>query len=69
MGNLLSFEVGCRKCANLLQIGKNTYICAERAHMDDTDVVPIRDGEKTSDWNICNGESYIRLASSKSTTS
>lgn len=69
MGELLTFEIGCRHCANLLQIGKNTYICSERAHMDDTDVIPIRDGQRTDDWNICNGDSYIRLVRSKSTTS
>ncbi len=55
---LLHFEVGCRRCSNLERIGKNTYVCSERAHMDDSPVIPIKDGRKTDDWNICNGEYY-----------
>ena len=60
MGELVIFERGCRRCEYLTQIGKNTYKCAKRVHMDDSDVVPIRDGEHTEDWNICDGECYVR---------
>lgn len=68
MGELLAFERGCHHCENLVQIGKNTYMCATRAHMDDSDVVPIRDGKRTDDWNICDGESYKRVARTHSIT-
>lgn len=61
MGEIVEFEVGCRLCEHLIQIGKNSYICEERAHMDDSEVVPIRDGKKTEDWNICGGEDYRRI--------
>lgn len=57
---LLHFEVGCRRCLNLQKVGKNTYICSERVHLDDSPVIPIKDGHKTEDWNICNGEYYNR---------
>ena len=57
---LVQFEVGCRRCTHLERIGKNTYICSERAHMDDSPVIPIKDGYKTDDWNICNSEYYNR---------
>lgn len=69
MGELVKFEIGCNHCQNLVQIGKNTYMCLDRAHMDDSDVVPIENGKHTSDWNICNGESYVRVYRSKSHTS
>ncbi len=55
---LIPFEIGCRCCSHLERVGKNTYICAERIHMDDSPVIPIKDGLKTDDWNICNGEYY-----------
>lgn len=66
MGELLTFNVGCRRCECLVQIGKDTYMCAARCHMDDSDVVPIRDGKRTEDWNICNGENYVRTFNSRS---
>jgi hypothetical protein len=58
MGELMIFEKGCHHCANLVRSGKNTYMCMERVHMDDSSVIPILDGKHTDDWNICNGESY-----------
>lgn len=57
---LLNFEIGCRRCSNLVLTGRNTYICSERAHLDDSPVVPIKNGHKTEDWNICAGEYYNR---------
>lgn len=62
MGEIVQFADcrGCRKCENLAQIGKGTYICLVRVHMDDSDVMPIRDGERTEDWYICDGEAYVR---------
>ena len=60
MGNQIEFEIGCRRCKNLLQTGKNTYICSTRAHMDDSAIVPIKDGVHTSDWGLCDGEYYVR---------
>lgn len=68
MGELLAFEKGCYRCEHLSRIGKNTYVCTERVHMDDTDVIPIRDGKHTSDWNICNGENYARSFNTHSST-
>lgn len=68
MGELLTFERGCNHCENLVRVGKNTYVCNARAHMDDTDVVPIRDGKHTDDWNICNGEDYHYFRTLKSHT-
>jgi len=60
MGELLQFERGCRGCENLSQIGKGTFVCLKRVHMDDSDVIPIRDGKKTDDWNVCEGQNYVR---------
>ena len=61
MGEVVRFEVGCRRCEHLVQIGKNTYLCKQKVHMDDSAVVPIRDGKQTEDWHICNGDSYTRV--------
>ena len=69
MGELVKFEVGCRHCANLVRVGKNTYSCSERVHMDDTAILPIVEGKHTDDWNACNGEDYKRLSASHSRTS
>ena len=69
MGEVIKFDVGCRCCANLMRVGKNTYCCQERAHMDDSSVLPIVDGKHTDDWNACNGEDYKRLSTSHSKTS
>ncbi len=58
---VVTFAVGCRRCAHLDRIGKNTYVCAKRVHMDDTAIIPIKDGVKTSDWGICAGKSYQKV--------
>ncbi len=60
MGTIIPFSVGCRRCVYLQRIGEGTYLCTERAHIDDSDVIPIKDGKQTKDWNICYGESYAR---------
>lgn len=57
--NVIQFERGCRRCEHLVQTGKNTYKCDKKVHMDDSEVVPIKDGEHTKDWNVCRGESYV----------
>ena len=69
MGELLEFCVGCRRCENLVQIDKNSYMCLSRVHMDDSSVMPIIDGKHTDDWNICEGSDYKRLSSVHSRTS
>lgn len=60
MGKIIKFEIGCRNCEHLIQIGKGTWMCNENLHEDQTDVLPIEDGEKTSDWGICEGADYRR---------
>ena len=60
MGEMITFEIGCRKCEYLVQIGKNSFLCDQRVHLDDTEVVPIRDGIHTDDWNACGGEDYSK---------
>lgn len=55
---IIRFETGCRKCSGLIPIGKGTYMCGKRAHLDDSSIIPIKDGKKTEDWNLCNGEYY-----------
>ena len=57
--NIIQFEIGCRRCGNLVRTGKNTYTCNARVHMDDSTIIPIENGEHTSDWNACEGEEYI----------
>lgn len=69
MGEVLEFNVGCRHCENLIRVGKNTYTCAERVHMDDSAVMPIVNGKHTEDWNVCGGEDYKRISMSHSKTS
>ena len=69
MGEIVLFCVGCRKCANLVQVGKKSYTCSSRVHMDDTPVMPIVDGQLTDDWNICEGTDYKRLSNVHSRTS
>lgn len=59
-GSLITFEIGCRRCIYLKKIGKNTYGCTERVHLDDAPVIPVLKGHKTEDWNICNGDDYNR---------
>ena len=58
------FERGCKRCEHLSQIGKGTYVCMKMVHMDDSDVIPIKDGERTDDWNICDGKNYTRTFNS-----
>lgn len=61
MGEVVQFERGCYRCENLVRVGKNTYMCNERVHMDDSPVLPIEDGKKSFvDWNVCGGEFYKR---------
>ena len=60
MDRIIPFEIGCRKCGNLCKIGKSTYLCSAKVHMDDSEVIPVRDGQHTTDWYICNGDSYCR---------
>ena len=60
MDNIVQFEIGCRKCEHLIQIGKRTYLCEQKVHMDDSEVIPVRDGKHTSDWYVCAGDSYCR---------
>lgn len=60
MGELVKFERGCSKCENLEKVGKGTYRCSTRLHLDDTDILPIEDGKRTKDWGICNGKYYKR---------
>lgn len=66
MGELVIFERGCRGCEHLVQIGHNTYRCETRVHMDDSDVIPVKDGKHTRDWDICSGEFYVRSTKSYS---
>ncbi len=69
MGEVLEFCRGCSRCANLARVGKNTYCCTERLHMDDSAIMPIVDGKRTDDWGACDGEDYKRLAKSQSKSS
>lgn len=62
MGEVLAFEKGCHRCANLVRSGQNTYMCLERVHMDDSSVMPVVDGKHTEDWNICRGDDYKYLS-------
>lgn len=60
MSQIIAFEIGCRHCACLEKIGKDSYECCSRVHMDDSPVIPIFEGKKTTDWNICEGIDYTR---------
>lgn len=60
MGEIIKFDVGCRFCEHLVQTGKGTYCCAERVHLDDTEIMPIVNNKKTRDWGACKGEDYVR---------
>lgn len=60
--NIIQFEIGCRRCEHLSKVGRNTYICTKKVHMDNSEVVPIRDGEHTSDWNVCKGKNYVHVS-------
>ena len=66
MGDLIQFEIGCRRCKHLVRLNKDTYTCVERLHMDDSPVIPIVDGVHTDDWCICNGEDYKRMSNNYS---
>lgn len=66
MGEIVEFNIGCRLCQNLVQVGKNTYTCSERVHLDDSSVFPILNGKiNDEDWNICDGECYVRVPNSR----
>ena len=58
MGQIVKFEKGCRRCEHLVQLDKNTWICEERVHIDDSSIMPILNGKHTADWNACEGEDY-----------
>lgn len=49
----------CRGCRNLTEVDEGTYICSERVHNNDSPIVPVVRGERTSDWGICGGEYYV----------
>lgn len=66
MGEILNFDVGCRRCSNLVQVDKNTYTCIARLHIDDSPVNPIVDGKHTEDWCVCEGEDYKRMSNNYS---
>lgn len=65
MNNVIEFEIGCRRCEYLAQIDKGTYCCNIRVHLDDSPVIPIKDYQKTVDWDICSGEYYVRETNKK----
>lgn len=59
MGEIVEFNVGCRRCEHLIQVDKNTYICEVRSHLDDSTVFPIVNGKiNDDDWDACEGEDY-----------
>ena len=58
MCKIVTFEVGCRGCRGFIKTDKNSYVCSKRAHMDDSPIIPLKDGKKTADWYICKGRYY-----------
>ena len=63
MGEVVQFSdycKGCKSCANLRRMKKDTYICTAMQWDDGETVSPIVEGEKTDGFNICNGEEYVR---------
>ncbi len=58
MGKVIKFEIGCRCCDGLTKVDQCTYICGKRAHLDDSSIFLIKNGIKTSEWNICKGKYY-----------
>ena len=57
--NVIQFERGCRRCEHLVQVDRRTWMCNKKVHMDDSAVIPIKDGEHTKDWNVCRGNDYV----------
>ncbi len=60
MSKTIVFEIGCRGCDGLVKIAKTSYVCNKRMHLDDTPVIPFKDGQKTRDWYICKGKYYTK---------
>lgn len=58
MGEVIKFERGCRRCANLVQIDKDSWICGTRTKKDGSTLVIIENGKKGKDWNACKGNHY-----------
>lgn len=59
MGDIIQFKRGCRGCANLTRINKDTWTCAVRDWSDGTSIYPVVDGKYTEDSGACNGEEYV----------
>ena len=64
MSNIIEFEIGCRKCVHLMQMGKDTFTCNKLNFEDGTSIYPIEDGRKTEGWGACHGE-YREVAPRK----
>lgn len=47
---------GCKRCTHLQKIGKDTYTCNHCNDDKGNSIYPIVDGEKTEDYNLCDGE-------------
>lgn len=58
MGEVIMFEVGCRRCANLVQVDRDKWICGKREKKDGSSLIIIEDGKKGKDWNACRGNHY-----------
>ena len=58
---LIDLEHTCKGCSHLLAVDdEGTYICNARVHVNDLPIVPVVQGEYTSDWGCCGGEFYER---------
>lgn len=58
---VIDMEHNCIGCKHLLEVDdEGTCICNSRVHMNDTPIVPMVQGEYTSDWGFCGGEFYER---------
>lgn len=62
MDNIIEFNIGCRRCVHLQNMGDGTFMCRDRDYADGTSIYPIVDGEKTEDWGACNGEGRVAVA-------
>ena len=61
MGEIMQFRDGCRGCANLMRLDKDTCTCAALDYADGSQIYPIMRGiPNPRDWNACNGESFER---------
>ena len=56
MDNIIEFNIGCRRCNHLQNIGNGTFMCNMVDYADGTSIYPIEDGERTEDWGACNGK-------------